>query len=245
MRKLLVLVALAVTGALLIPGTAMAQAIITIPINTVAHESGQLASAQVPADLQGLLCSVEAVAENQSSIHPSNDLIVSSGSDSVTLSDVERAAGVTTTADGELTLGTEVVVTLSLGPDGVFSGGLTVTVECGLPTTTTVPVTTTIPGGGGGGGGGTTTVPTTTASPTVAPTTVTPTTTTTASPSVAPTTTRSPSVAPTTVSPGGTAFTGVENVVPIGAIALLLMTSGSGLLWAGSRRKRDEDQDEE
>ena len=39
---------------------------------------------------------------------------------------------------------------------------------------------------------------------------------------------------PTTVSPGGTAFTGVENVVPIGAIALMLMTSGSGLLWAGS-----------
>ena len=31
----------------------------------------------------------------------------------------------------------------------------------------------------------------------------------------------------------------------IGAIALMLMTSGSGLLWAGSRRKRDQDQDEE
>ena len=51
-------------------------------------------------------------------------------------------------------------------------------------------------------------------------------------------------MAPTTVTPGGTAFTGVENVVPIGAIALMLMTSGSGLLWAGSRRKRDESQDE-
>jgi hypothetical protein len=51
-------------------------------------------------------------------------------------------------------------------------------------------------------------------------------------------------VAPTTVSPGGTAFTGVENVVPLGAIALMLMTAGSGLLWAGGRRKKDqEDQD--
>ena len=59
------------------------------------------------------------------------------------------------------------------------------------------------------------------------------------------TTTTDPTVAPTTVSPGGTAFTGVENVVPLGAIALMLMTSGSGLLWAGSRRKRDQDQDEE
>jgi len=25
----------------------------------------------------------------------------------------------------------------------------------------------------------------------------------------------------------------------------MLMTGGSGLLWAGSRRKRDQDQDEE
>jgi hypothetical protein len=53
-------------------------------------------------------------------------------------------------------------------------------------------------------------------------------------------------VLPTTVTPGGTAFTGVENVVPIGAIALMLMTSGSGLLWASSRRRRQdgsEDQD--
>jgi hypothetical protein len=107
-----------------------------------------------------------------------------------------------------------------------------------VPTTTTTTVTTTtttVPGGGGGGGGGTTTVPvTTTTTPTVGPTTVQPSTTT-----------KSPDVAPTTVSPRGTAFTGVENVVPIGAIALMLMTSGTGLLWAGSRRKRDQNQDEE
>jgi hypothetical protein len=100
-------------------------------------------------------------------------------------------------------------------------------------TTTSPTTTTTVPGGGGGGP--TTTVPvTTTVPPSIAPTTVTPTTTT-----------RSPSVAPTTVQPNGTAFTGPENVVPIGAIALMLLTSGSGLLWAGSRRKRDQDQDQE
>jgi hypothetical protein len=49
----------------------------------------------------------------------------------------------------------------------------------------------------------------------------------------------------TTVRPGGTAFTGVENVVPIGAIALMLMTSGSGLLWAGSRRRRQDGSEDE
>ena len=35
----------------------------------------------------------------------------------------------------------------------------------------------------------------------------------------------------------GTAFTGVENIVPLGAIALGLMTSGSGLMWFGRKRK--------
>ena len=73
------------------------------------------------------------------------------------------------------------------------------------------------------------------------------TTTTTEGPTIGPTTVEptDPTVAPTTITPGGTAFTGVENVVPIGAIALMLMTSGSGLLWAGSRRKRDQDDEVE
>ena len=51
-------------------------------------------------------------------------------------------------------------------------------------------------------------------------------------------------VSGTTVSPGGTAFTGLENVVPLGTIALVLMTSGAGLMWAGARRRRDDFDDE-
>ena len=115
-------------------------------------------------------------------------------------------------------------------------------------TTTTPPVTTT-PTEPGGGGGGTTTQPVaaTTTQP-VAATTTQPVaaTTTKHSPTVSPTsitstatrtTTGTPVVAPTTVRPGGTAFTGVENVVPLGAIALMLMTGGSGLLWGQPRRE--------
>jgi hypothetical protein len=46
-----------------------------------------------------------------------------------------------------------------------------------------------------------------------------------------------------TVTPaGGTAFTGLENVIPLGAIALALATAGSGLLWVSSRRGRDRDE---
>jgi uncharacterized repeat protein (TIGR01451 family) len=88
-------------------------------------------------------------------------------------------------------------------------------------------------GGGGGGVAPTTTTTTTTTIPTVAPTTIHKSTT-------------PDEVLPTTVSPGGTAFTGVEDVVPIGALALMLMTSGSGLLWAGARRRRlDGSEDED
>jgi hypothetical protein len=51
-------------------------------------------------------------------------------------------------------------------------------------------------------------------------------------------------VAPTTTTPpGGTAFTGAEDVVPLGALALMLMSTGSGLLWVGSRRRRDPDKE--
>jgi len=53
-------------------------------------------------------------------------------------------------------------------------------------------------------------------------------------------------VSPTTVSPpGGTAFTGLENVIPLGVIALTMMTAGSGLMWAGTRRNRKGNEEEE
>jgi len=109
------------------------------------------------------------------------------------------------------------------------------TVHCTFTNTKNATTTTS----GGGGGGVTTTTPppapttTTTTPPTVAPTTIHHSTTTT------------DEVLPTTVTPGGTAFTGVENVAPIGAIALMLMTSGSGLLWAGSRRRRHDGSKDE
>jgi hypothetical protein len=121
------------------------------------------------------------------------------------------------------TLGKSTVLTLS---------------HCDGSTTTTPTTTTTTPGGGGGGG-------TTTAPPPA------PTTTTTTTPIVAPTTVHNTSTAPaaevlpTTVRPGKLAFTGIEDVVPIGALALTLMTTGSGLLWAGSRRRRHDGSEDE
>jgi uncharacterized repeat protein (TIGR01451 family) len=88
---------------------------------------------------------------------------------------------------------------------------------------------------GGGGGGGTTPPPAPTTPPAIAPTTI-------HNTSSAPT---ADEVLPTTVRPGGTAFTGVEDIMPIGTLALILMTSGSGLLWAGARRRRRDGSEDE
>ena len=95
-------------------------------------------------------------------------------------------------------------------------------------TETTTPGTTTTPPG-------TTTTPSTTS---VSGTSVTP-------PESSSTPPQGTTVSGTTVSPGGTAFTGLEDVVPLGALALTLLTGGSGLMWAGSRRRRNAEQNEE
>jgi hypothetical protein len=144
----------------------------------------------------------------------------------------------TTTTMTTPTTTTTTPTTTTTTPTTTTTTPTTTTTTPTTTTTTTPTTTTTTPGGGGGGGGGgTTTTPTTTPTtpPTVGPTTI---------HNTSSATTRA-EVLPTTVRPGGTAFTGVENVVPIGAIALMLMTSGSGLLWVGSRRRRHDGSENE
>jgi len=141
-------------------------------------------------------------------------------------------------------------------PDGFLTlssclGGTTTTPGTTTTQTTTTPGTTTTE---------TTTTPGTTTSETTTSQTTTSSTSSTTTPgtTVSGTTVTPPSssstppqgttVSGTTVTPGGTAFTGFEDVVPLGAVALALMTGGTGLMWAGSRRRRkgleDEDEDE-
>jgi hypothetical protein len=59
------------------------------------------------------------------------------------------------------------------------------------------------------------------------------------------TATQGPTVHPTTVGPtdpgGGIAFTGAPSVLPMGALALALLTTGTGLMWIGHRRRREDD----
>ena len=102
-----------------------------------------MATQSVPEEFAGQTCTVTARAENQASVHPGNDLVVESET-SVTLSDVERGSGSVVTADEEIVLGSEIVVSLIMGPDESFSAGLDVHVACtGDVAPTTVASTTT------------------------------------------------------------------------------------------------------
>lgn len=215
---------------LLVAPVAIGQEVaIEIPFETVVRaEPGSvhlMASAQVPPELQGVTCPVAAVAENESSVHPGNNLIVATDGDSIVLEDVERAAGAITVAEEELTFGATITVTLVLGEHGVFSGGMVVRF-CDVPvttTTTTVETTTT-----------TTTIPTTTTMPTTTTTmettttvTVLPTTTVTTTPEATTTVTVAPSS--TSTVPETLPFTGGETdtTALVGLIALL---AGAGLV---------------
>jgi hypothetical protein len=148
-----ILASLAAMAALLIIGMPIAQAsLFEISIDTVitAGEGSitTLGTTDTPPDLIGMSCIGVVEATNQLSAHPGNDLIVSSGDDSIVLEDVERESGAVTAADAPLTLGSSVTVSLHMGSDEIFSGGLVFTIgECTPPTTTTTeaPTTTTEP----------------------------------------------------------------------------------------------------
>ena len=120
---------------------------ISIPITTIvrAPEGSEtiLASVDVDDGLVGELCAVSAVSENPDSVHPNNDLVVSTGRTAVLLPDVESQPNGMVVANGILELGPQITVTLVMGPDEVFSAGIAVSVECG-PDVVAPPVTTTM-----------------------------------------------------------------------------------------------------
>jgi LPXTG-motif cell wall-anchored protein len=144
MRRFLGVMASAVvaTGFAAVPAWAQEQAVVEIPLDTVVRgEPGSehlLATESIAPEDAGRECRVAAEGVNNESIHPNTDLLVRSGGSEVVVPDVEREPDVRTEAAGTIVLGTDVSVFVRLGPDGVFSGGLVVTIECApAPTTTT------------------------------------------------------------------------------------------------------------
>jgi hypothetical protein len=120
---------------------------IVVPIETVVRGAEgdvvQVSSVPVPEELVGDTCSARLVDANNSSTHPNNDLIFTSGSWTATVEDVESEADSSTEIEGSITLGETIVVEVRLGADGVFSGGLTLNLDCEdvIPATTVAPTT--------------------------------------------------------------------------------------------------------
>jgi hypothetical protein len=146
MRRYLLAI-LGVATLVLLAGPAGAMGDLTIPIDTVVKaDTGsvtELSSMDTPGDMVGATCVLEAVGQNQESQHPGNDLVVRSGSSETRLAGVEDAPGKTTPVSDEMVLGDTITVSLVMGGDEIFSGGVTLSFTCTAPATTTIapPVT--------------------------------------------------------------------------------------------------------
>lgn len=102
-----------------------------------------LETRDVDAALVGTTCTASYTGENNSSVHPGTDLLISSGAAQLVLSGVEDVAGATTSGSSAILLGPTVSVAVRLGPDAMSSLGATLSLTCTLPTTTTSTTTTT------------------------------------------------------------------------------------------------------
>lgn len=138
---------LGVAALVLLAGPAGATEDLAIPIDTVveadAGSETELSSMATPDDLVGANCSLEAVGQNQESQHPGNDLVVRSGQSETRLVGVEDTPDKTTSVSDGVVLGETLTVSLVMGSDEIFSGGVTISFTCTAPasTTTTPPVT--------------------------------------------------------------------------------------------------------
>ncbi|MDY7103355.1 MAG: hypothetical protein S0880_19400 [Actinomycetota bacterium] len=125
---------------------------IEIPLDSVVRadegSETELGSAPVPAELQGATCEAEAQADNQESVHPGNDLVVTTGGVEAVIPGVEDEPGQVSVSAGTVVLGETITVSLRMGPDEVFSGGLVVSVDCTAPPETGTTDTTTATGDG-------------------------------------------------------------------------------------------------
>lgn len=190
-------------------------------------ERHSLGTFSMPAELVGLQCSVTVEGNNNDSVHPGNNIEVTSAN-TVVLVGVEDAPDKITTAGGLLTVGEQASFVLVLGEDGVYSAEFLVSFECQpeeTTTTTTVPeTTTTLPETTTTVPDTTTTVPVTTATTTPTPTTV-PDTSTTLPPQVSSTTLATT----TTVTPDTLPFTG-SGSDHLAMLALIALAIGSGLV---------------
>ena len=153
MRRVL-LATCAAGGLLLFAAPAAAQSLPDITVDQRVPATGRAApgsvhlvgSDNVDPALVGGTCDVNVNLANNQSVHPNSDLLITSGSNTVVALDVERDAdAIIDTTPGTLLLEDDTItVSVRLGPDGLFSGGFTISFACQPPTPTTTVTPTTI-----------------------------------------------------------------------------------------------------
>jgi hypothetical protein len=89
-----------------------------------------LATVAVPAARLGATCTLAAHSENQVSIHPGNDLLVTTGDQQTVIADVEARPDQVRELAVEVVLGPTVTVDLRMGPTRVSSLGFDITIDC-------------------------------------------------------------------------------------------------------------------
>lgn len=206
---------------------------ISVPLNTFVQASEgevvQLASVSVDPELVGDICNWEFHATNQESVHLGNDLILSTDGNDTVVPGVEDAPHQVLDVAGSFQLGETLTVSLRMGPDEVFSAGLTVEVVCDgdeTPSTATTTPASATPA--------TTPASATPATTTAAPAS-TPTTTADVAPEVAGEVITAEPVAPVAAAQE-LAVTGPSSSAgPLLAYAVFLLLGGIGLLVLGNR----------
>ena len=97
----------------------------------------------------GASCMVSSRTENNSSVHPGTDVIITTGGSDTVIEGIEDEPGQVVSVSSPVVLGDAIAVFIRLGPDGRSSGGVTITFDCeeveviGTTTTTAAPTTTT------------------------------------------------------------------------------------------------------
>ncbi len=220
MKKFFALVTTAFALVALAGSATLAQQVISFPVEgiTVGNpgETIVVATEAVPAEHIGWVCSGRASTVNNGSVHPGNDLTITSGTSSITIPNVEDIPSMGHEIEENMVLGDTITVSITLGSDGISSGGFVISFsECEEAGSVFVPPTVT-------------TVPTTTPSPTTAPEPSGPTVveSTTTIVDVSPVTTAAAPAGPSATLP----VTGTSTTYMIASSGLALLGAGIALL---------------
>lgn len=138
------------SGALAVPAGAEGEEIIIRPTTVIYDDPGSVhtvADMPVPASLLGKPCDLRVITQNQSSIHPGTDVSVTTGGATSVIRGVEDTADARVVDTHRVTLGSNILVQVTIGPDGSTSLGFTASFECTpeqlLPTVAPAQQTTT------------------------------------------------------------------------------------------------------